>query len=215
MLIEQFTVGSFETNCYILRSSDSQKDCVLIDAGLEADALIEYLSDNNLNPAAVVLTHGHIDHIAGLELLRQKYSGFKIYIHRLDEPMLEGIDNLSDLADYTAQQFKPDFLLEGGQVIKIAGIKLEVLHTPGHTPGGICLYSSEEKVVFAGDTIFAGSVGRTDFPGGSTDQLLNSIKEKLLSLPLDTKILPGHGPATSIAIEKKQNPFLQNFREDD
>ncbi len=215
MLIEQLTVGSFETNCYVLRSSESQKDCVLIDAGLEAESLIEYLNDNSLNPVAVVLTHGHIDHIAGLELLRQKYDGFKIYIHKLDEQMLEGIDNLSDLAGKNIQQLKPDKLLEDRQVIKIAGIKLEVLHTPGHTPGGICLYSSEEQVVFAGDTIFAGSVGRTDFPGGSTEQLLNSIKEKLLSLPLNTKILPGHGPATSIAIEKKQNPFLQNYSEED
>ena len=215
MLIEQLTVGSFETNCYILRSSEAQKDCLLIDAGLEAEPLIDYLSENHLNPLAVILTHGHIDHIAGLVFLQKNWPEIKVYIHKLDVPMLEGKDNLSEFTGQTLSRLKADFLLEDGQVIEIAGIKLKVFHTPGHTPGSICLYSSDDKIVFAGDTIFAGSVGRTDFPGGSSEQLLKSIKEKLLSLPDNTKILPGHGPATSVAIEKKQNPFLQNFPEDD
>jgi hydroxyacylglutathione hydrolase len=214
MLIERLIVGSFETNCYVLRSSPSKRDCILIDAGLEADSLIDYLRDNNLTPVAVLLTHGHIDHIAGLDLLRQQYPGLKIYIHRLDERMLEGVDNLSELAGLNIQKSKSDFFLEDGSFTDVISIILEVLHTPGHTPGSVCLYSSEEKVIFVGDTIFAGSVGRTDFPGGSTDQLLNSIKEKILTLPDDTKILPGHGPPTSVALEKKQNPFLRDFVDD-
>jgi glyoxylase-like metal-dependent hydrolase (beta-lactamase superfamily II) len=125
--------------------------------------------------------------------------------------MLAGKNNLSEFAGLSPTKTKADYLLEDGQLIEAAQIRLKVLHTPGHTPGGICLYSADEGIVFAGDTLFAGSVGRTDFPGGNTKQLLKSIKEKLLPLPDNTKIYPGHGPATTIAEEKKFNPYLQNF----
>jgi len=211
MIIEMLTIGSFETNCYILRSSSSSKDCLVIDAGLEAQPLVNYLLHNNYNPLSVILTHGHVDHITGVELLRQNWPKLKIYIHKLDVPMLEGIDNLSELTGLPQKKIKADFLLEDGQLIEILGIKLKVLHTPGHSPGSICLYSQDEKTIFVGDTLFEGSVGRTDFPGGSTEQLLNSIKEKILTLPGNTKILPGHGPATTVAKEKKFNPFFEDF----
>jgi hydroxyacylglutathione hydrolase len=201
MIIEQLIVGPFETNCYILRKSavsacggpKADTDCVIIDAGIEPAPLIGYLQKNQLNPVAVILTHGHIDHTAGLDSLLTNWPHIKIYIHSLDEPMLAG---------------PPTGGLEDGQIIELAGIMFVVLHTPGHTPGGICLYSSDEQTAFVGDTLFAGSVGRTDFPGGDTRQLLNSIKEKLLNLPGSTKVYPGHGPATTIANEKKHNPFL-------
>jgi glyoxylase-like metal-dependent hydrolase (beta-lactamase superfamily II) len=219
MIIEQLTIGPFETNCYVLRKSaasacgppqadTADKDCVIIDAGIEPVSLIGYLQENQLNPVAVVLTHGHIDHTAGLDCLLTNWPHIKIYIHSLDEPMLAGKNNLAELAGMPAGKIKADCLLEDGQIIELAGIMFVVLHTPGHTPGGICLYSSDEQTAFVGDTLFAGSVGRTDFPGGDTRQLLNSIKEKLLNLPGSTKVYPGHGPATTIANEKKRNPFL-------
>jgi hydroxyacylglutathione hydrolase len=213
MLVEQLIVGSFETNCYILRSSSSVKDCVLIDAGLESTPLVDYLRRKRLNPVAVILTHGHIDHVAGLDELLANWPEIKVYIHSSDVPMLSGKNNLSELAGIPSGRIKADCLLEDGQVIELAGIRLKVLHTPGHTPGGISLYSRDDQIVFVGDALFAGSVGRTDFPGGSAKQLLKGIKEKLLTLPPATKILPGHGPATTIAEEKKLNPFLQDFKE--
>ena len=216
MIIEQIIVGPFETNCYVLRKSaisacggpKADTDCVIIDAGIEPAPLIGYLQKNQLNPVAVILTHGHIDHTAGLDSLLTNWPHIKIYIHSLDEPMLVGKNNLAELAGMPAGKIKADCLLEDGQIIELAGIMFVVLHTPGHTPGGICFYSSDEQTAFVGDTLFAGSVGRTDFPGGDTRQLLNSIKEKLLNLPGSTKVYPGHGPATTIANEKKHNPFL-------
>ena len=216
MIIEQLIVGPFETNCYVLRSSWSVKDCVIIDAGIEPAPLIGYLQKNQLNPVAVILTHGHIDHTAGLDSLLTGWPGIKIYIHSLDEPMLAGKQTIAELAGMPAGKIKAPALvfgkktlgLEDGQIIELAGKIFVVLHTPGHTPGGICLYSRNLQTVFVGDTLFAGSVGRTDFPGGDEKQLLNSIKEKLLNLPGSTKVYPGHGPATTIANEKKHNPFL-------
>jgi len=216
MIIEQLIVGPFETNCYVLRQSaigGSIKDCVIIDAGIEPAPLVDYLQRNQLNPVAVLLTHGHIDHTAGLDDLRANWPNIKIYIHSLDEPMLAGKNNLWEIGQQPFSKKKADALLEDGQAVELAGIRFKVLHTPGHTPGGICLYSSDEQTAFVGDTLFAGSVGRTDFPGGNTRQLLNSIKEKLLNLPGGTKVFPGHGPATTIAKEKKLNPFLQDLKE--
>jgi hydroxyacylglutathione hydrolase len=216
MIVEQLIVGPFETNCYVLRKSavsasggpKADKDCVIIDAGIEPAPLIGYLQKEQLNPVAVILTHGHIDHTAGLDNLLTNWPHIKIYIHSLDEPMLAGKQTIAELVGMPAGKIKADCLLEDGQIIELAGIMFVVLHTPGHTPGGICLYSSDEQTAFVGDTLFAGSVGRTDFPGGDTRQLLNSIKEKLLNLPGGTKVYPGHGPATTIANEKKHNPFL-------
>jgi hydroxyacylglutathione hydrolase len=216
MIIEQLIVGPFETNCFVLHKSaisaaggpKADTDCVIIDAGIEPAPLIGYLQKNQLNPVAVILTHGHIDHTAGLDSLLTNWPHIKIYIHCLDEPMLAGKNNLAELVGMPARKIKADCLLEDGQIIELAGIMFVVLHTPGHTPGGICLYSSDEQTAFVGDTLFAGSVGRTDFPGGDEKQLLNSIKEKLLNLPGSTKVYPGHGPATTIANEKKHNPFL-------
>jgi hydroxyacylglutathione hydrolase len=211
MKIQQVIVGSFETNCYVIRGNCSAKDCVIIDAGLEPAPLVDYLQKNKLNPLAVILTHGHIDHIAGLEEILEYRPDMKIYIHSLDEPMLAGKNNLFEIEEQPFRQKKADVLLEDGEVVELAGIRLKVLHTPGHTPGGICLYSDDEQIAFVGDTLFAGSVGRTDLSGGDTERLFDSIKEKLLNLPDKTRIFPGHGPATTIAREKKVNPFLQDL----
>ena len=210
MKIDRFILGSFETNCYVLRETETAGDCLIVDAGLEPAELINFLQQHKLNPVAAILTHGHIDHIAGVTALRENFPEIKVYIHKLDAEMLTGaLTNLSALAGQTLSTEPADVFIAEGDNIDQAGIRLEVLHTPGHTPGGISLYSKEDQLVFVGDTLFAGSVGRTDFPGASFAQLIKSIREKLFTLPDETLCLPGHGPSTTIAQEKQYNPFLQ------
>ena len=209
MIIHTFILGDYETNCYCLRVDESAKDCIIIDAGFEAGNLINSLEEANMNPLALILTHGHIDHIAGVNAMREKFPEMKVYIHKLDANMLdEPKSNLSLMAGFSYVTEPADVILEDNQTIELAGIKLEVLHTPGHTPGGISLYSREQGVVFVGDALFADSVGRTDFPGGSMNQLIEGIKEKLLTLPEETKVYPGHGPDTTIGREKMYNQYL-------
>ncbi|MHC4790403.1 MAG: MBL fold metallo-hydrolase [Planctomycetota bacterium] len=209
MKIDHLILGAYQTNCYIVRKSGTAKDCLIIDTGLEAGGLVRFLGDKKLNPQAVVFTHGHADHITGLAALRKSYPDIKVYIHKLDAELLKDpINNLSLLTGKMVDIYSADVLLEDGDIIEQAGIKLTVLYTPGHTSGGICLYSKEEGLVFVGDTLFAGSVGRTDL-GGSMEQLIKSIRQRLLSLPDETNIYPGHGPISTIAQEKTSNPFLQ------
>jgi len=210
MKIEHLILGSYETNCYIVRKNEAVKDCIIIDTGLEAAALIDFLKAGKLNPLVAVFTHGHADHITGIPLLRENYPEIRICIHKLDAKMLtRATSNLSILSGMIFRTKPADLLIEEPHVIDAAGLKLEVLHTPGHTPGGISLYSKDEKILFSGDTLFAGSVGRTDMPGGNMQQLIQGIKEKLLSLPEETLVYPGHGPRTTIGQEKVGNPFLQ------
>ena len=210
MKIEHLILGAYGTNCYILRANETTKDCLIIDTGLEADELIDFLQRHNLNPLALILTHGHVDHIIGLVALRSQFPNIKVYIHKLDAGMLTGEkDNLSALAGVRFSSEPTDITVEDGDVIELANIKLDVIHTPGHSPGGICLYSKDDSVLFVGDTLFADSVGRTDMPGGNTAQLIKNIKEKLLTLPGEIICYPGHGPSTTIAREKANNPFLQ------
>lgn len=210
MKIDTFMLGAYETNCYILRESETAKDCLIIDVGLEPGRFIDFFRSEKLNPVAIVLTHGHIDHIAGVTVLRTEFPDIKVYVHKLDADMLtEAHRNLSAMLGAAFSTEPADLIIEEKSVIEDAGIKLEVLHTPGHTPGGVCLYSKDEGVVFTDDALFADSVGRTDFPGGSMAQLVKGIKEKLLILPDDTIVYPGHGPATTIGREKADNQFLQ------
>ena len=209
MKIDYLILGGYQTNCYVLSENDAAKDCLIIDPGLEAEELIEFLDEQKLNPVAVILTHGHIDHIAGLEVLHSRFSEIKVYIHNLDAEMLtESNRNLSAMTGAAFVTKAEDMSLKEGDIIDLAGVKLHVLHTPGHTPGGISLYSKEAGVAFVGDTLFADSIGRTDFPGGSMSQLLNSVRLKLFTLPEETQVYPGHGPATTIAAEIAHNPFF-------
>jgi glyoxylase-like metal-dependent hydrolase (beta-lactamase superfamily II) len=209
MLIHTFILGAYETNCYCLRDNESAKDCIIIDTGFDADDFVNSLEETKMNPLALILTHGHIDHIAGVNAMREKFPEMKLYIHKLDANMLdEPKSNLSIMSGLSYVTDPAEVILEDNQTIELAGIKLEVLHTPGHTPGGISLYSKEQGVVFVGDALFSGSVGRTDFPGGSMNQLIDGIKEKLLTLPEETKVYPGHGPDTTIGREKNYNQYL-------
>ncbi|MHC4070661.1 MAG: MBL fold metallo-hydrolase [Planctomycetota bacterium] len=210
MKIDHLILGAYETNSYVLRSSDTTKNCLVIDTGLEAGRLIDFLKEQELNPVALVLTHGHVDHIGGVAALRTQFPDMKICIHKLDAEMLTDPQaNLSAMTGAVFTTEPEDVSLQEHSIVEQAGIELTVLHTPGHTPGGISLYSKESGAAFVGDTLFADSIGRTDFPNGNMSQLLGSIREKLFTLPDETQVYPGHGPATTIGHEKAYNPFLR------
>lgn len=209
MKIYPLVLGAFETNCYIVQD-ENRTDCVIIDTGLQSEPLIDFLSEKDLRPTAVILTHGHADHIEGVGLLRENWPDIKVYIHKKDSEMLtKPASNLSMLTGNTFKTEPADQIVSDSDIIEEAGIKLQVLHTPGHTPGGISLWNEQQKIVFTGDSLFADSVGRTDFPGGDMNQLIKAIKGKLMTLDDETVCLPGHGPQTMIKKEKLHNQYLR------
>lgn len=204
MKIDRLILGDFQTNCYVVRADEAAVDCLVIDAGLDAEELVEFIENHQLNPVAAILTHGHADHIVGTEALRRQYPQIRVYIHKLDAAMLaDPRANLSVLVGMTFRATPADVLLEDNDAVDLAGIRLKVLHTPGHTPGGICLYAEAEGLVFAGDTLFADGIGRTDFPGGDGDLLIASIRTRLFVLPEATAVYPGHGMRTTIGRERR------------
>lgn len=206
MKIIQLEVGSLGTNCYIAYCENTKK-AVIIDPGGDAAKILAAVSREGLLVEAIINTHGHADHVlANVKL--QEATGAPIWIHSADADMLgSGSRNLSAFLGGATSCGKADRLLTDGEVLPIGDFSLTVLHTPGHTPGGISLLF--DKTVFVGDTLFAESIGRTDFPGGSYSQLINSIKTKLMTLDDEVKAYPGHGPATTIGWERRQNPFIQ------
>ena len=209
MQVDCLSLGDFGTNCFCVRAVAEQADCAIIDPGLGAEVLVRFLQRKNLRPQLIILTHGHIDHIAGVEPLRRAFGAVPVAIHRADSNML--VDSEANLSLMMGEPFEAaaaDRLLEEGNLVEAAGVPMRVLHTPGHTPGGICLHCPEEKTVFVGDTLFSGSIGRTDFPGGDFDQLIAAIRSKLLTLPPETIVYNGHGPATTIGAEAQDNPYL-------
>jgi len=207
-------IGLIETNCYVLWQATSRK-AMIVDCGGDADQVVELVRQNDLTPELLVNTHGHADHIAGNEDLKKAFPDIELCIHEDDAVMLRRpLKNLSLLFGLRLKSPPPDRTLKDGDVLELAGIRMEVMHTPGHSPGGICLYlprceELDAPILFSGDTLFMGSVGRTDFPGSSMKALQNSIDAKLKGLPPETKVYPGHGPATVLEQEFAHNPFIQ------
>jgi glyoxylase-like metal-dependent hydrolase (beta-lactamase superfamily II) len=199
-------VGNLGTNCYIVFSEKSRQ-AAIIDPGGSTQEILNVVKKENLTVKYIINTHGHADHVLG-NLKVKEATGAPILIHADDADMLVSAQkNLSMYIGGGASCGPADKLLKEGDIIKIDDIELKVLHTPGHTPGGISLLCG--KVVISGDTLFAESIGRTDFPGGSYGQLIDSIKKKLIPLGDDVKVYPGHGPDTTIGWERKMNPFIQ------
>lgn len=206
MIIDIIEVGMHRANCYIVGCEKTRKG-IVIDPGDEGDFILSKIRENDLDIDKIVLTHGHLDHIGALEYVRDALNA-RVYIHRDDADML--VSPEKNLSAYTPEQVQAnpaEVLLQEGDEIEFGEIRLKVLHTPGHTPGGISLYG--EGVVFTGDAVFLGSVGRTDLPGGDFDLLMENIKEKIFTLPDDTVIYSGHGPDTTVGQEKNYNPFVQ------
>ncbi|HVF12821.1 MAG TPA: MBL fold metallo-hydrolase [Actinomycetota bacterium] len=205
-IFEHMVVGPLQCNCYIV-GDDQTKEAIVIDPGEDADRIVVALASHELKVKAIVATHAHFDHILGADLLRQS-TGAPFYIHSQDQPLLEwvGPSMVIFLGVQGVQAPETDGTLDDGDQLSAGSVKLEVLHTPGHSPGSICLLAPDQ-VLFSGDTLFAQGIGRTDLPGGDSDQLLTSIKQRLFALG-EVPVLPGHGPATTLDRERSSNPFL-------
>lgn len=206
MILKRLEVGPFYSNCYIV-GSESTKEGMIIDPGAEAEQILKTVKDLGLNIKLIILTHGHIDHVGASKEVKE-VTRAEVAIHSDDAKSLPGQEQ------FAKRMFgisfppppPPDRLLHGGDSIDIGDLNFLVLHTPGHSPGGICLL--ENGVVFSGDTLFNTGIGRYDLPGGNYNQLMNSISTKLLVLPDETVVYPGHGPQTTIGAERRGNPFL-------
>ncbi|NIA07794.1 MAG: MBL fold metallo-hydrolase [Actinobacteria bacterium] len=208
MLLKHFTLSSMQTNTYVLGCSGSDA-CVIIDVGAGAGPLLDFLQRKSLRLEALILTHGHYDHIAGVKELLKVHPEAQIILGQdAQKVACSPMRNLS-LLFFKPFSIRPaDRLVADSQRLELAGLSLEVLDLPGHSPGSIGLYDAQAQSVYCGDTLFAGSVGRTDFPGASGELLLESIRSKLMALPDETKVWPGHGPSTTIGVERRTNPFL-------
>ena len=210
MKIKKLVVGPLQANCYVVWDKDGGS-AAIIDPGGDPEEIISVVDDEKLKPVVLINTHGHIDHIAANRAIKERYD-IPLLIHREDSASLTDPElNLSAMGFGQLDSPPSDRELQDGDEIPVGEIMLKVISTPGHTPGGICLLisrSDQPDVVITGDTLFAGGVGRTDFPGGSWDLLMESIRNRLLSFPDETIILPGHGPHSTIGEERKSNPFL-------
>jgi hydroxyacylglutathione hydrolase len=213
MFIRRLLVGPIQTNAYVV-AHEASREAVAIDPGGPPGPILEVLKQNRFELQAIINTHGHGDHMAGNVALKQA-TGAPVWVHEADAAMLtDAHANLLAWAGVKVKTEPADRTLREGDVVTIGDkdpnpLVLRVVHTPGHTPGGMSLVG--EGVVFCGDTLFAGGIGRSDLPGGSEYQLLQSIREKLLTLPDETIVYPGHGPETTIGEERRHNPFLHGL----
>ena len=195
MKIAVFQLGALGTNCYIV-SDEQTNACAIVDPGDSGRAVADWLDGQGLRPRYVLLTHGHYDHVGGVAALQDRYPDIPVYVHEADTRLTP---ELSMGLQWT-HHYKE------GDTLSMDGVTFRVLHTPGHTPGSVCLQADD--VLLAGDTLFAGSCGRTDFPGGSWQQMMNSLS-RLAKLPASTRVLPGHGEDSTVEREQKYNPYIR------
>ncbi|MEI5905862.1 MBL fold metallo-hydrolase [Bacillus spongiae] len=211
MIWERLPLGPLQTNCYIIKNE--RKECLIFDPGGDGDRLLKLLRSRQYTPLAILLTHAHFDHIGAVDVIREAYK-IPLYIHKneekwLEDPSLNG-SQFFMMGSLTKVK-SADRILTDESSLTIGSFNLEVMRTPGHSPGSLSFYIKDNDIVIAGDTLFQGSIGRTDLPGGNHEELLNSIHTHLLSLPENTLVLPGHGHETSVEEEMDQNPFLNGF----
>lgn len=206
MNIKRFQAGMYAANCYVINSENG--NAIIVDPAENVFDIIKYIENNSLRLESIILTHGHGDHIGGVLALKENIN-VPVMVHVEEKEMVEDETlNLSTSMPSGSISFSPDSLLNDGDIIKLGNMEIKIIHTPGHTKGGICLYM--EGILITGDTLFQGSIGRTDLYGGDYESLIKSIVDKLMVLPEETIIYPGHGERSSIGYEKRNNPFIKN-----
>lgn len=206
MIIKMLVVGPVMANCFIVGCEET-RDAAVIDPGADPDRILNVIKKNNLTVKVLLNTHGHVDHVGANRTMKEK-TGAELMIHSLDVPFLDRVaDTAAAWGLYAEDSPKPDRMLGDGDTVDVGKLSFKVIHTPGHTLGGISLLINGR--VFVGDTLFAGSIGRTDLPGGDYDTLIRSIRTRLFALPDDTKVMPGHNQETTIGQEKRYNPFVR------
>jgi hydroxyacylglutathione hydrolase len=206
LIVETLPVGPLETNCYLVGCEQTRLGAV-VDPGGDAAEILSAVERQGLTLKVILLTHAHFDHIGGLAELAEATHA-QVALHPGDLPLLHAKGGAAMFGIFVRPSPEPDLALSDGQVIKVGTLRFNVLHTPGHTPGHVTFYEPTAKAAFDGDVLFMQGIGRTDFPGSSYQQLMESIRDKLFALPDDTTIYPGHGPATTVGDEKWTNPFL-------
>ncbi len=207
MILERLIVGPLEENTYII-GDEATKQAIVIDPGDESDRIIEIIKDRGLQVHSIICTHTHFDHVGAVGDIK-KATGARILIHKEDQQVYETAKDQAAFWGYDLDDIpQPDGYIDEGDNIQVGSINFKVMHTPGHSPGGICLYGG--GVLITGDTLFKGSVGRTDFPGGSMEELKKSFR-RLLGLPENTKVYSGHGPESTVGMEKRTNYFVNEF----
>lgn len=206
MRLEVLVLGRVGTNCYLVMNEET-KETIIIDPADQGDKISEKIEEMGGVPVAILLTHGHFDHVLAADELREKYE-IKIYANKKEvNTLMDTKLNMSGMGGKKSS-YEADILIQDNEKLHLAGMDVQVIWTPGHTPGGTCFYFEKDKVLFSGDTLFQHSVGRTDFPGGSMSSLVRGIKEKLFLLEDDVRVFPGHMGATTIGDERVNNPFL-------
>lgn len=200
-------LGMIGTNCYMVKNEET-KEALIIDPAFDAKTIESTLDANDCKPVAILLTHGHFDHMLAAEDLRDYYH-IPVIAGKCEEGLLADTNANLSASFYVDARLVADQLVDDLENLHLAGLDIQVLHTPGHTGGSVCYYFHKEQKLFSGDTLFCESVGRTDYPTGSASQIVRSVKEKLMILPDETNVYPGHGESTTIQNEKQYNPFCQ------